>query len=96
MLTEEMHLTGNKTILLLHGFDMVTLLFFIGHTLGFQQVAWAVYLGFIQHLLFDAVCNPARSPFSYFFVFRLINKFEVSEIYFAVDGKVWWKQRWAD
>lgn len=92
-LREEMHLQADKFILPLHGFDLITLLFLVFHLTGYGQWAWVVYIGFFQHLLLDTLYNPVYSPFSYFLIYRALNKFKADKIFYMIDTKTWQKKK---
>ena len=87
----QLHLVSTRTVLFFHGFDVITLLFFILHRAGFTALALALYIGAFQHLLLDTLYNPVRSPLSYFFFFRLRHGFKTEKILHPVDVESWKK-----
>jgi hypothetical protein len=87
----EMHLTGKKSVLLLHGFDVVTLGFGLLFFSGSHALAWAVYLGAMQHLLLDLLYNPVRMPWTFFLAYRIFHGFDNEKLFLRVDMKTFRK-----
>ena len=81
-LDSEMHLSSKHSFLFFHGFDLITLVFFIFYSAGFRQAAWAGYIGAVQHLVFDTLINPVKSPFTYFLFFKISKRFRTEKLYF--------------
>jgi len=90
----EMHLKGKKSVLLLHGFDIVTLGFGALYLFGPHALAWAAYLGAMQHLLLDLWYNPVKTPWAFFLAYRIFHGFETDRFFLRVDTKTFrkWKK----
>ncbi len=90
---EQMHLISRKSVVFLHGFDIMTLIFAIIFFAGPRSLAWAFYIGAMQHLLLDSIYNPVKSPWTYFLFFRIYHNFNTDKVFYRVDSKKWWKDK---
>jgi hypothetical protein len=91
--TEEMHLDSKKTVLLLHGFDIITLCFGLLYLSGLHALSWALYVGALQHLLLDFIYNPIKTPWAFFLAYRIRHHFDTDEIYHRMDTKSFWEKK---
>ena len=65
---------GNKTVLALHSYELLLLLWVIIFVGKLNYLWIAMAMGATVHMLFDQLTNPAH-PLAYFFWFRLKHKF---------------------
>jgi len=92
-LTDEMHLTDNRTVLLFHGFDLVLVVTLILVKMGYALGALAFGLGAFVHLLLDQAGNPIRTKWAFFLAYRMAKGFKTEYLYFRVSGKAFRKQK---
>jgi hypothetical protein len=93
MYNVEMHLTGRKSVLLLHSFDLLTLGFGLLYIAGAHAMAWAVYLGGVQHVMLDLTYNPTKSAWAYFLAYRIYRKFDTDALYHREKTKSFWEKK---
>jgi hypothetical protein len=69
--------------LLLHSFDLI-ILFWIVIVIFNLNIFWiALSLGITQHLVLDQLMNRhSIKPFTYFFIFRLVNNFNTNSLFY--------------
>jgi len=68
-----------KIHLFLHSIELLPILFLVGFKYLGEIPAYGIAIGFITHILTDYSGNSVK-PFSYFFIYRLFNRFEFSRI----------------
>jgi hypothetical protein len=92
-LEQELHMTSKKTVLFLHGFDILTLIFGLMCWAGAWAWAWAFYIGAVQHLILDVIYNPIKTPWSFFLSYRIFHKFDTDKIYHREVTKSFWRKK---
>lgn len=75
---EKYVIPSQKVFVFFHGWEFVLFFIFIGEKLNSQcpGIVFALSLSYFVHLLIDQL-NSAGTPFSYFFTYRLLNKFSL-------------------
>jgi hypothetical protein len=64
----------DRLFILFHGYEYFVPLAFILVRSDYNLVLTAVFVGYVQHLLFDQFTNPVK-PLAYFITYRLKNRF---------------------
>jgi hypothetical protein len=74
-----------KTYLILHSFELVVPLGLLAY---FTRSPWLMgfLLGWIPHIIFDHFMNRTY-PLSYFFVYRMVNKFNITKVFLPPSGR---------
>ena len=75
-----------KTYLFLHSFELVVPLSLLAY---FTRSPWITgfLLGWAPHMVFDYFVNGAY-PFSYFIVYRMANKFDITKVFFPPPDRI--------
>jgi hypothetical protein len=74
-----------RVTLLLHSVEMLLVLLAAVY-LTRSKMLLGIYLGFSQHIIFDYIFNGVY-PLSYYFVFRIINKFNNVKVFIIPDAQ---------
>jgi len=88
-LADDLHLKGQRTVFLFHGFDLALILLLVLIASGHALAGWAIFTGAVLHLLMDTLYNPIKSPFAYFFLYRLANRFQSKRYLYMMTMKEW-------
>lgn len=70
---------SQKIFVFLHGWEFLIPLFYLGYRLNKKSpgTAFAILIPYMIHMAIDQF-SGTRTPFSYFFIHRLINNFSIS------------------
>lgn len=71
----------DKVYLFLHSFEIVLLLWLGLLFLSRNMVLLGITIGYSHHLLLDLSSNKTTSPFTYFLLFRIYNKFDINRLF---------------
>ena len=75
-----------RLFLVVHSVELIPIIFLLGGILFGKMITYGILVGFISHIITDYATNGVK-PFSYFFTYRLLNKFDVSKICNCEDRK---------
>ncbi len=76
-----------RLTLILHSYEFVIILWALIFAFDLNIIWNYIAVGLTLHLLIDQVTNPVRS-FSYFFLFRALNNFQVEKVFIAKKREV--------
>jgi len=76
-----------KVYTLLHGFEYVIIFWFLGSLSGINGLNWAISISYLFHLLWDNFSLRNHHPLAYFFIYRLINKFDICLFHYNEEKK---------
>ena len=65
---------------ILHGFEYIPLLFWLGSLLGHKNLAWGVTIGYSLHIIGDYFFNTHLNRWTYFLTYRIIKGFDSRSI----------------
>lgn len=65
---------SGKVFVPLHGWEFVLVFWILGRAIGYHGLPWAMSISYFIHLLWDNF-SYEHHPLTYFFTYRLLNKF---------------------
>ncbi len=71
----------DKVYLFLHSFEIVLALWLWLLFFSKNMVVLGISIGYSHHLLLDLINNKTASPFTYFLLFRIYNKFDIDRLF---------------
>jgi len=73
---------SKKTYVPFHGWEFLPLIYFLGNLLriklSIEGLQWAATLAYFGHMFWDQIYVSPK-PLAYFFIYRLINNFDLKE-----------------